>query len=164
MGGAVAALINQIVIMFILMAIGYALYRMKIIDRKGTSQMANVVIYVAYPCITLRTLMVDFDPNMIRDAGFCFVLTVVVTLISIPLTRLSLKRRMASPVTAPSSPTAALSGFPLLWACSGPNTSSTSPSESHASHFSFGRMAYGWFRAIRARCRLRTALLTPISL
>ena len=44
MGGAVAALINQIVIMFILMAIGYALYRMKIIDRKGTSQMANVVI------------------------------------------------------------------------------------------------------------------------
>lgn len=92
MGGAVAALINQIVIMFILMAIGYVLYRMKIIDRKGTSQMANVVIYVAYPCITLRTLMVDFEPNMIRDAGFCFVLTVVVTLISIPLTRLFFKK------------------------------------------------------------------------
>lgn len=92
MGGAVAALINQIVIMFILMAIGYALYRMKIIDRKGTSQMANVVIYVAYPCITLRTLMVDFDPNMIRDARFCFVFTVVVTLISIPLTRLFFKK------------------------------------------------------------------------
>lgn len=33
MGGAVAALISQIVIMFILMAIGYFLYRMKIIDR-----------------------------------------------------------------------------------------------------------------------------------
>ena len=92
MGGAVAALISQIVIMFILMAIGYFLYRMKIIDRKGTSQMANVVIYVAYPCITLRTLMVDFEPNMIRDAGFCFVLTVVVTLISIPLTRLFFKK------------------------------------------------------------------------
>ena len=63
MGGAVAALINQIVIMFILMAIGYVLYRMKIIDRKGTSQMANVVIYVAYPCITLRTIWSTSNPT-----------------------------------------------------------------------------------------------------
>lgn len=163
MGGAVAALISQIVIMFILMAIGYFLYRMKIIDRKGTSQMANVVIYVAYPCITLRTLMVDFEPNMIRDAGFCFVLTVVVTLISIPLTRLFFKKEDGVARYGAIFSNSGFIGFPLLWACSGPNTSSTSPSESHASRFSFGRMAYGWFRVIRARCPLRTALLTPIS-
>lgn len=88
MGGAVTALINQIAVMFVLMAIGYALYRMRILDNVGTKQITDIVIYVACPAITLRTLMVDFDPGRLADAGFCFVLTAVVTALSIPLTRL----------------------------------------------------------------------------
>ena len=66
-----------------------------------------------------------------------------------------------SPVTVPSSPTAALSGFPLLWACSGPSTSSTSPSESHASRFSFGRMAYGWFRGDKSQMSFKNCITDP---
>ena len=92
MGGAVSALVNQIMIMFVIMALGYVLYKLKVIDRTGASQMANVVIYVAYPCITLRTLMVDFDQEKIAAAGFCFAFTLVVTLLSIPLTRLFFKK------------------------------------------------------------------------
>lgn len=78
MGGAVSALVNQIAIMFVLMAIGFALYKFKVIDRVGASQMASIVIYVAYPCITLKTLMVDFDFDKIVDAAFCTGITVLV--------------------------------------------------------------------------------------
>lgn len=88
MGGAVSALVNQIAIMLSIMGIGYVLFRMKIIDRAGAKQMADVVIYLACPAITLRTLMVDFDPGKLLDAGFCMALMTVVTLVSIPLTRL----------------------------------------------------------------------------
>lgn len=91
MGGAVNALVGQILIMFVIMGIGFVLYKMKVINDAGATQMANVVIYVAYPCITLRTLMVDFDPQKIAAAGFCFVFTFVVTMVSIPLTRLFFK-------------------------------------------------------------------------
>lgn len=87
MGGAVSALVNQIAIMLAIMGIGYMLFRTKIIDRAGAKQMADVVIYLACPAITLRTLMIDFDPGKLLDAGFCMALMTVVTLISIPLTR-----------------------------------------------------------------------------
>lgn len=87
MGELTSKLVGQIVVMFILMAIGYALYRIRVIDDRGTKQMASVVIYIAFPALTLRTLMVDFDPSKLAGAGFCFVLTTVVTLVSIPLTR-----------------------------------------------------------------------------
>lgn len=91
MGGAVLALVNQIAIMLSIMGIGCMLFRMKIIDRAGAKQMADVVIYLACPAITLRTLMVDFDPGRLFDAGFCMALMTVVTLVSIPLTRLFFK-------------------------------------------------------------------------
>ena len=91
MGGAVPALVNQIAIMLSIMGIGCMLFRMKIIDRAGAKQMADVVIYLACPAITLRTLMVDFDPGKLFDAGFCMALMTVVTLVSIPLTRLFFK-------------------------------------------------------------------------
>lgn len=87
MGGAVSALVNQIAIMLSIMGIGYVLFRMKVIDRAGAKQMADIVIYLACPAITLRTLMVDFDPDKLLDAGFCMALMTVVTLVSIPLTR-----------------------------------------------------------------------------
>ena len=93
MGEAVPALINQIAIMLAVMGIGYLLYRMGIIDRAGAKQMADVVIYVACPAITLRTLMVDFDPGKLADAGFCFAFMTVMTLLSIPLTRLFFDKR-----------------------------------------------------------------------
>lgn len=88
MGGAVPALVNQIAIMLVVMAIGYVLYRIKVIDQAGAKQMANIVIYVACPAITLRTFMVDFDPAMLLDAGFCMGIMTAMTLVSIPLTRL----------------------------------------------------------------------------
>ena len=92
MGGAVSALVNQIVIMFILMAIGFALYKAKIIDRAGASQMASVVIYIAYPCITLKTLMVDFDFDKIVDALFCTGVTVLILAITALLTKAFFKK------------------------------------------------------------------------
>lgn len=92
MGGAVPALVNQIVIMFILMAIGYTLFRLKVIDRAGASQMASIVIYVAYPCITLKTLMVDFDFGKILDAAFCTAVTVSVLAIAALITKLFFDR------------------------------------------------------------------------
>lgn len=92
MGGAVSALVNQIVIMFILMAIGFVLYKAKIIDRAGASQMASVVIYIAYPCITLKTLMVDFDFDKIVDALFCTGVTVLILAITALLTKTFFKK------------------------------------------------------------------------
>lgn len=112
MGGAVPALVNQIAIMLSIMGIGCMLFRMKIIDRAGAKQMADVVIYLACPAITLRTLMVDFDPGRLFDAGFCMALMTVVTLVSIPLTRLFFKPGEGSPAMAPYSPTAGSSAYP----------------------------------------------------
>lgn len=80
---SVGVLINQIIMMFLLMIVGFILYRIKMISARGASQMADVVIYVSTPALTVQSLMVTFDPLVLINAAFSFLVTVVIILVSI---------------------------------------------------------------------------------
>lgn len=85
MSESTIVLINQIIMMFIIMMLGLVLYKIKWIDASGAAQMADVVIYVSTPCLTVQSLFVAFDPEVLVNALFCFLVTFIIMLVSIVL-------------------------------------------------------------------------------
>ncbi len=59
---------SQIAVMFLLMAAGFALYRVKFLNDAGVSQMSDLVLYVANPILIAEALMRPFDAALLMDA------------------------------------------------------------------------------------------------
>ena len=49
----IGLIIEQIVIMMLLMAVGYVVYKLKMIDDYTTKQLSSLVLYVVVLCIML---------------------------------------------------------------------------------------------------------------
>lgn len=69
--------------MFILLAVGFVLYRVHFITDAGTKQMSDVVLYVANPILIAEALMRPFDAQVLIDALLVAGLMVVLVLVSI---------------------------------------------------------------------------------
>ena len=53
MGSQLLLIIEQIVIMMVLMAVGYVIYKIRMIDDYTTKQLSSLILYVVVPCIML---------------------------------------------------------------------------------------------------------------
>lgn len=79
---------GQIAIMFMLIALGFQLYRVGFITDAGTKQMSDLVLYVANPILIARALMTDFDSELLRGGLWAALLAAVLLGVSIVLARL----------------------------------------------------------------------------
>ncbi len=84
----VIALVQQIVIMAVIMVIGFCLRKEGVIDKSGTSQFSDIVLYIVSPVIIVQSLMLDFTPEKLADALVCAALTTVIMLVTIGFTRI----------------------------------------------------------------------------
>ena len=57
----IGLIIEQIVIMMLLMAVGYVVYKLKMIDDYTTKQLSSLVLYVVVPCIMLVSFTQDYS-------------------------------------------------------------------------------------------------------
>ena len=71
--------------MFMILALGYALHHTGFIDDHGASQLSDLVLYVANPALIAQALMRDFDPALLVGAGWVVLFTVVTLAISCAL-------------------------------------------------------------------------------
>lgn len=58
--------INRIIVMFIVMAIGYRLYKKGKISNEGSKTLANVLVYVTLPCVIMNSFFSERTPEKIR--------------------------------------------------------------------------------------------------
>lgn len=93
MAESTGILLNQILMMFLLMICGLALYRIRMISARGASQMADVVIYVSTPALTVQSMMIPFAPGIIFDAVFCFVVTLALLVATIAFAHLVFRKK-----------------------------------------------------------------------
>lgn len=56
-------MITQTVAMFVMMAVGIALFEFKYIDNRSAQHMASIALYVATPCVVLRSLATQSTPR-----------------------------------------------------------------------------------------------------
>lgn len=83
MGQIVSITCDQIVMMFMVMGVGFGLYRRRFLTSAGVSQMSDLVLYVANPVLIAKALMRPFDAAVFQGALWVAVISVVTLLISI---------------------------------------------------------------------------------
>lgn len=81
----VAIATNQIVMMFLLMGVGYLLFRRRFLADAGVSQMSDLVLFVANPVLIAKALMRPFDAAVFQGALWVAAVSVVTLLLSIAL-------------------------------------------------------------------------------
>ena len=73
MGSQLLLIIEQIVIMMVLMAVGYVIYKIRMIDDYTTKQLSSLILYVVVPCIMLVSFTQEYSYD--KFIGFFIALT-----------------------------------------------------------------------------------------
>ena len=106
---------HQILVMFLLMLVGYLIFRREILDNHTTARLSMLLNTIVMPCCVLSSFNRDFDPALARTLGVTFLCACVIFAGSIVLANaLYHPGRAATSETAacaPCSPTTA------LWPC-----------------------------------------------
>lgn len=74
--GSVATVAGQAVIMLILIAVGYGLYRGGLLNADATKQLSSVTIMVINPIVMFNAYQSEFDPQKLRGLLIALVLSV----------------------------------------------------------------------------------------
>lgn len=64
----------QAVVMFILLAVGFFLYKRKLLGDEATSQLSNITISVINPIVIFNAYQTEFDPQMARGLIYSMLL------------------------------------------------------------------------------------------
>ena len=62
----VLILIKQIIVMLAMMSIGVVLYKIGQINEKGVTQLSNLALFVATPCVVIRSLAIPFNAKQLQ--------------------------------------------------------------------------------------------------
>ena len=68
---------GQIVVMFIILAIGIICYKLKIVDKKGTKQLSNIALNVVNPALIFMSYQKPYDKEMAKGLLWAFLLSAV---------------------------------------------------------------------------------------
>ncbi len=111
---AVVTIIRQMGIMYILMFIGFIVYRKKIIDEKGSRQMANLLVWVVNPIVMLISYQMEFSMEKLKQLGISFALSLVSMIIGIIIAEIIFKDNQGIDKFAVSFANGGFIGIPLV--------------------------------------------------
>ncbi len=84
----VGILIQQILVMVCMMAIGVALSKTKMLDENGVAQLSNVALYVATPAVVIASLAIEFDSHQLATGGIVILFYLALLAIAIIIGRI----------------------------------------------------------------------------
>ena len=77
-------LVSQIIVMFLLMAVGYVCFRLKYLSNEGAGQMSLILTRIVAPCVIIDSFQREFDPvlgvSLLTAAG-CTVLAMGLSIV-----------------------------------------------------------------------------------
>ena len=74
---------QQVIILFILIAVGFILGRRRIINDTGAGVLTDIVLFVVAPCVIIQAFQRPYDPSMLRGLLLALLLAVLVHAVSI---------------------------------------------------------------------------------
>lgn len=84
---------QQVLILFILIAIGFAGGKLKFITKEGVSCITDIMLYIVTPCVIVNAFQKEFDFALLGDFFKSFLAAIAAHLISIVLSRLFIRSR-----------------------------------------------------------------------
>lgn len=82
---------RQVVQLFVLMGVGFACRRLKLLDDAAVKGIVNVLILVVTPCLMMTAFQRPFDPSLLASLGIAFAAAVAVHAASIALAALAFR-------------------------------------------------------------------------
>ena len=109
----ITTILQQIIIMFILAAVGYLLFRGGKISTEGSKSIGNILLYVSLPCVIVNGFLVEKTEERLAGLGWSALAAAIILLLSIVIARLFFKKDgVASFAAAFSNP--GFYGVPLI--------------------------------------------------
>lgn len=81
-------LIQQVLIMFILAAVGYVCFRTKKITMEGCRTLSNILIYLSLPCVIVNSFLVEYSVERLMGLVYSSLAAAVVMAVSILISRM----------------------------------------------------------------------------
>lgn len=85
-------IITQIIKMLLLLLVGYACCRFRLIDQNGNKSMANLLLMVVNPILAITALQADYDPRLVKGLLTSFALALAAHLIGIALSTVLIRK------------------------------------------------------------------------
>ena len=111
-------ILKQIVIMFIYMSVGYALFHMKLITKEGSKSLANLLLYVVLPCVLVKSFCLERTPERVKWLLISIAGAAVLLVTAMWISHLVFRKHPVDDFGAAFS-NAGFIGFPLITAVLG---------------------------------------------
>lgn len=111
-------ILRQIIIMFVYMALGYLLFRFRLITKEGSKALVNVLLYIALPCVIIKSFCVQNTPRMRQEVLLSLILGLLLLLLSMAVAGLLFHKQPMENFAASFS-NAGFMGLPLVSATIG---------------------------------------------
>ena len=83
---------KQVLVLFILIGIGFLLAKLKVMSKEGARVCSDLALYLATPCVILKSFSRSFSPEMLTGFLVCLVAAVGIHLFGIALGWLLFRR------------------------------------------------------------------------
>ena len=107
-------LIRQVLIMFLLMAVGFVLYRKGKINSEGTGQLSFLVLYISTPVLILESMTTPFVQEKLIKGIWTFVVSLLIILLSALIARMIFKKEKSVTQFAMIFSNTGFLGIPLV--------------------------------------------------
>lgn len=84
---------NQVLVLFLLMALGYILAKRNKLGKNCSEQMTFLLCYFVMPCVILSAFQIDFDPLMFHNLLLVALLTTAIHIICITIAHLLFNKK-----------------------------------------------------------------------
>lgn len=84
----ISLLIQQVLIMFILAAVGYVCFRTKKISMEGCKTLSNILIFLSLPCVIINSFLVEYSNEKLMGLIYSALAAAIVMLISLVVSRI----------------------------------------------------------------------------
>ena len=88
----VLLILKQIAVMFLIMAMGFILYRKKLITKEGSKTLANLLIYIILPCVIINGFITERTAEKIAELGISAALALAFLIVSCLVSRIFFKK------------------------------------------------------------------------
>ena len=110
----ISTIVEQVSIMYVLMAIGFIVFRKKLINEEGTKQLSNLLVWVINPLIMLTRYQMDFSIIKLKELGISFIISLGAMLIGFLIGEIIFKKDQNIDKFAIGFANAGFIGIPLV--------------------------------------------------
>ena len=106
--------INQIGMMYVLILVGFILYKKGIINDQGTLQLTNILLWVVNPMIMLTRYQMEFSKEKLIQLIISLGLAFIVMIAGLILARVAVNKKSGIDQFAIGFPNSGFMGIPLV--------------------------------------------------